>query len=454
MKATQELLDRLVCDYFADPAKRRRVAKGEALIELNAPNDKLYYVHSGVFAGCVFGEDELGDEQWLEIFRSGPGSFVGVASFFSERRVALMRVSALVDADVSWIDLDTPPVDKETRGSVREQFIPVIMEELFNRQLNLGRTTQEREAALRRLHLAENLSTLGRLSAGIAHELNNAVGVVLRTSDHLAGFIGALLQKTSSDKFAWFQDGLTSGQQHSSETVRAQGKKFADVFGIPYEQAKNLARIVGGNTLEKLPEDLDTVISLWETGRACHDMQLAARHAANIVKSVKQLGGQNQQRADGTDVNTSVLEAVSLLQSDLRKVAVTYDLAENLPFIWGNSTELVQIWINIIRNACEALCENGTPDPRIHVVTRAHRRGVEVVLGNNGPPIPEEMRKKLFLPHITSKGGSGMGMGLGLYIVKRIVDSYSGELAVVSGEKGTRFSIRLPLRHEEFVIDA
>lgn len=454
MKKTQELLDRLVCDYFADPAKRRRVAKGETLIELNSHNDKLYYVHSGVFAGNVFAEDDLGDEHWLEIFRSGPGSFVGVASFFSERRITWMRVSALTDAEVSWIDLATAPIEEEGRGSVREQFIPVIMEELFNRQLNLGRTTQERESALRRLHLAENLSTLGRLSAGIAHELNNAVGVVLRTSDHLTRFIEGLLRDNYPDKAVWFEDGLASGQQYSSETVRRQGKKIAEAFGVSYEQAKNLARIMGDRELKQVPDDLDQVISLWETGQACHDMQLAARHAASIVKSVKQLGGQNQQRADGVDVNLSLQEAVSLLQSDLRKVAVTCDFEPDLPLIWGNSTELVQIWINIIRNACEALRENLTPGPAVSITTSAHKRGVEVTLSNNGPPIPDEIAKRLFLPHITSKGSSGMGMGLGLYIVKRIVDSYSGELHVESDIRGTRFSIRLPLRHEEFEIDA
>ena len=456
MRMSQELHDRLLRDYFSDPAKRRRVVKGESIIKPDTFNDKLYYIRSGYFAGTILGEDELGDELPLELFRSGPGSFIGVASFFSEKRRTFMEVRAVEDAEVSWIDLATQPVGKEMFGSIHEQFLPVILEELVNRQLNLSRATQEHETALRRLHLAENLSTLGRLSAGIAHELNNAIGVVSRTGDHLRDVLEKYLRAAHPDMIAWFETGAGNGQEYGSDVVRRRGKDLAERFAIPYDKAKDLARIVGDSPLETLPADLDKMLFLWETGRACHDMQLAARHAAGIVKSVKELGGSTQQRADGVDVNTTLRESVSLLQSYLRKVTVTYDLAPDLPPIWGNTTELVQIWVNILRNACEALDGSGVPEPGVRISTSAHRRGVVVSLANNGPPIPDELLRRLFQPHITTKKGSGssMGMGLGLYIIKRMVDSYSGELLVDSTPELTTFSVRLPLRHEELAIDA
>lgn len=458
MSTSKELHVRLLRHYFSNPAKRRFVAKGESIIEANARNDKLYYIRSGVFAGSIPDKDELGDERPLELFRSGPDSFVGVASFFSDEKLTTLRVSAVTDAEVSWMDSETRPVEKERYGSIREQFMEVILDELVNRQINLGRTTQERESALRRLHLTESLSTLGRLSTGIAHELNNAVSVFSRTADHLQTVLEELLRKAYPDMVNWFEHGARSGQEYGSDVVRRRGRELADRFALPYDKAKELARIVGDGPVASLPADLDRMLFLWKTGRDCHDMRLAARHAGSIVKSVKELGGAAQQRVDGIDVNVTLRESVSLLQSYLRKVAVIYELDPDLPFIWANASELVQIWVNILRNACEALDGWGAPSPTVRIRTCAYRRGVEVCLSNNGPPIPGELLSRLFQPHITTKkgvgAGSSMGMGLGLYIVKRLVDSYCGELLVDSNKDMTLFTVRLPLRHEEIAIDS
>lgn len=457
MNTSKLLHDRLVSDYFSDPEKRIRVPKGKSLLEPGQYNDRLYFVHSGVFAGSIPGEDELGDELWLELFRSGPGSFMGVASFFSDHKITFMRVRAVSEGEVSWIDNDTPPVNPAEYGGISEQFMSVILKELIHRQLTLHKTAQERESAMRRVHLSENLSTLGRLSAGIAHELNNAVGVLGRSADHLQSVLEEQLRRNHPEESEWFERGAQVGQQVGSDVVRRRGKELEGRFGISYEQAKILARIVGEDPIDSLPGNLDNALFLWEAGRSCYDMKLAARHAAGIVKSVKDLGGATQQRGDGVDVNTTVHEAVSLLQSTLRKVTVSYSLAQDLPTIWGAATELVQIWINIIRNAWEAMRDSGTPEPSISITTRAHKRGVEVILANNGPAIPEGILRNIFQPHITTKrsgGGDSMCMGLGLYIIKRLVDSYSGDLHVESGPDMTLFSVRLPLRHETLDIDS
>ncbi len=443
-------LERLSRAYFNDPARRKRLAKGEVLIEQDSLNTRLFFVISGMMAGTVPVEDEMGDEIRVELFRSGPSSFIGVHSFFSATHIAPMRVTAVADTELAWLDHNTPPVDEAQYGSLRRQLLPVIMEELAQRQLNLSRTAREREAAMHRLHLSENLSTLGRLSAGIAHELNNAVGVVSRTADHLSGAFSLLLQTHQPEMAAWFELGLREGQRFDSETVRRRGREMAERFGIPYEAAKTLAKICGNETPDALPDDPDLALSLWETGRACHDMRLAARHASDIVRSVKELGGADRERMPGIDVNATLREALSLLHSNLRKVPVEHSFASDLPFIWGNASELTQMWINIIKNACDALVMAKTPTPRISVATAPHKNGVEVILANNGPEIPGQLRRKLFQPHITTKRGHGgaMGLGLGLYIVKRLVDSYCGDMEVQSGPEETRFIIRLPLRHE------
>ena len=444
-----ELTAQLRRDYFSDPSRHVRIAKGEKLMETGQPNERLYYIISGIMAGTIPGEDDLGNEEQVELFRSGPGDFIGVVSFFSQSGTAFMCISAVTDAELAWIDLRTQPVNPEKNGSIRRQFLPIILHELVQRQISLSHTARERESALRRLHLAENLSTLGRLSAGIAHELNNAIGVLSRSAEHVQHVLANLLSQSNPDTLVWFERGVAAGQEFSSETVRRQGRDLAKKFDLPYDKAKKLARIMGDVPLQTLPDNLDAALELWETGRVCHDMHLAAHHAGSIVKSVRELGGSSQQRAEGIDVNATLREAGSLLKSSLRKVRVSYELDEALPPIWGNSTELAQIWINILRNGCDALDEAKTPNPSIHIETLGHRRGVQVTISNNGPRIPDEMRRRLFQPHITTKGGS-MGMGLGLYLIKRLVDSYCGELLVASTDVETRFTIHLPLEHRGF----
>ena len=103
---------------------------------------------------------------------------MGVHSFFSRSYVSYCRLQALEPCDIAWIDCDIQPQETEQYGSLTEQFMPVIMEELKQRQLKINRAYLEQVRIERQLLKAETMSTLGELAAGVAHELNNAIGVV------------------------------------------------------------------------------------------------------------------------------------------------------------------------------------------------------------------------------------------------------------------------------------
>lgn len=454
--AWEGLIARFRRDYFSDPERRMHLQAGATLMEQDAPNERLYFVISGRFVGTIRAEDDLGEEQQVEVFEAAEGDFLGVNSFFSWTGHASTRVTAVTNAELAWIDHQTQPVEPERYGGIRKQFVPLIVEESSRRQLRLIRFVREREAAMRRLHLVEQYSTLGRLAAGLAHELNNAVGVMEHASEQLVRDFQQLLQRYEPGLAAWFERGLASGQTLSSDQVRRRARQLMQRHAVSYDVAKELARMGGEEELTELPEPLEEGATLWQAGRDFHDMRLAARHAAAIVRSVKQLGGGGRQREEGVDINATLQEALALLQSDLRQVAVVFRPDPDLPPIWGNASELVQMWANIIKNGWDALKEAQTPDPRLTLSALRHGRGVEVVLANNGPQIPEALRARLFQPNITTKHGTGtsMGLGLGLYIVKRLVDSYNGELLLESEPHETRFIIRLPLRHKEIDIPA
>ncbi|HIU18139.1 MAG TPA: cyclic nucleotide-binding domain-containing protein [Candidatus Avidesulfovibrio excrementigallinarum] len=446
------LTRRVFLDYFNTPSRRVRLKKGDILFDQDQFNDRLYLIISGDFSGTVRMEDELGKERQAALFRNGPNTFVGVLSFFSHHKLTATRVTCVSDGEVAWISRNTPPVNPEQHGSLLTQFVPLIIEELQHRQSRLAQTTQEREAALHRLHLAEKLSTLGQLSAGLAHELNNAIGVILRTSDQLSTALGEHLRRTMPEEAGWFDRGLRQGQIHSSAVVRERARQLEKDGGLDYATAKRLARVLGPDDPGRLPDDLDTCLSLWETGQACHDMLFAAQHAASIVRSIKQLGGASDALPrQEIDLGSSLHEALALVQSDRRQINIEMDLEPGLPLISGNVSELTQIWVNIIKNACEALKEARTSTPRITICARANRqRSIEVAICNNGPQIPDHLLDKLFLPNITTKrtgSAVGQGLGLGLCIVKRLVDSYYGELRVETSPSQTCFRVILPLNH-------
>ena len=453
VESWDHLIERITRDYFADPSRRLHLAPGDVLMEQDARNNRLYCILEGAFSGTIRSENELGEAEQLELFRAARGEFLGVNSFFSRTGLSSTRVTCLEPGLLAWVDRATPPVNEAEYGSLRKQFIPLILEELAHRQKRLSQTARERETALRRLHVAEKFSTLGELSTGLAHELNNAVGVLVRSSDHLKGVLGDLLAKHEPHLAHWFEAGASRGQRLGSEAVRKRARELAASLHMDPGLARTLARMVGDDPVTDVPDNLEAGLVLWETGRDCYDMQLAARHAASIVRSVKQLAGSDQTRLEEVDLNTSLLEALALLQSEVRQVSVEQRLAPNLPPIWGNGSELVQIWINIIKNGCDALKEMRQAHPRITLTTFQHNRlSLEVVLSNNGPPIPPTLKSRLFQPNITTKKGAHgtMGLGLGLCIVKRIVDSYGGELFVESEADETCFHVILPLRRPSF----
>lgn len=187
-------------------------------------------------------------------------------------------------------------------------------------------------------------------------------------------------------------------------------------------------------------------------------MKLAVRHATAIVRSVRLLGGGNTRREEGVNVADSLTEAVALVKSSLRGVDFEMVLPprDSVPGIFADMTELVQIWINLLQNACDALKIENTPNPAIHVECRVEKisskdqtshttREILVSVTDNGPGVPKDLHEKIFRPNFTTKKkGLSFGLGLGLTIVRRIVDSYGGRIRLESVPGHTVFTIIIP----------
>lgn len=446
-------LERINRVYFSDTSRRLTYKRGEVFLRQDEACERLFLIIRGEVVAYQYNAENVR----YEIFRVSAGSYIGVQSFFSQRYAVSSEMVAETDVELAYIDTGTPAVEAERYGSLTEQFVPAMLHELAARNSRVFERTVEKETALKQMHRAEMSATLGQLAAGIAHELNNAIGVLARKTDFVLEFVQNELE-SQAEKQAIFDKGLNYSAVTSSEEIRKLAREFEEDYDLPRDIAKVLVRIAGTREgakqlSKKFIAELENNAKYWELGHDLHDMRVAAKHAASIVRSVKLLGGgSNIVREAGVSVHESLCEAIALLKSHLRDVRLESKIGEkeDCPTICADMTELVQVWVNITKNACDALKLAGTPNPEVRIQLRVVPTGtlrgfIEVSITDNGPGVPESLHKKIFQPDFTTKkNGLQFGLGLGLAIVRRIVDSYTGEILLESVPGKTTFSIHLP----------
>lgn len=248
------------------------------------------------------------------------------------------------------------------------------------------RTEQRRYE--RFVHQSQKLDTVGGMVAGIVHEVNNPLAYV-RSNLHALLGVAALVEKRKDAFEADDREALTEMRDIVDETL---------------DGVERIARIVGG---------------LRRFSRADADEELPV------------------------DLNAVARQAIRLAELGARSdVVLVSRLAETLPAVKGSADRLGQVVLNLLLNARQAI--EGRPFGRILVETLAQHGGVELLVSDNGPGIPEEIQDRIFDPFFTTKGPAE-GTGLGLSIAFDIVRDHGGSLEIASrpGE-GARFIVRLP----------
>jgi len=444
-----ERLKYLKATYFNEPTKRITLKRGDILLKHEQKNSRLYLVEEGLLAGYIHGNSGIKDK----VFTTGKNLFVGVHSFFSDSDESYAEVVAEKDSVLAYIDNDDYTGD--SRKQLSFDFQPVLVHELSSRQMFLHRVMQEKETALKKLFQAEKMASLGQMAAGIAHELNNTIGVIQGNIEWLGDEVFSYLRGANDkDILEYFKLGLEKGSQVSSKDARAERKKLAGEYKISEALAKKMSRIgLQRGELTKyrdkqhFNEYAEELYHAWQLGTAIHDMLLASRHSRHVLSTVKQLAVTNQERVE-VQVNETIDESLTLLKSLIRRVNVEKNFGILEP-INANQGELVQIWINIIKNSCESMLNAGTENPFLQISSEQRNDLITVKIIDNGPGIPHDMKDKIFQPNFTTKkGGLSFGLGLGLSIVQRLVDSYNGKIEVESTSKKTEFKIHLPVSNE------
>jgi signal transduction histidine kinase len=337
---------------------------------------------------------------------------------------------------------------------------------------NLELAYLQQEVMLRQ---SERLATLGRLSAGMAHELNNPAAVARHGAEQLRTSIARLERA----QFALGAGNLSDEQHDVIAGLEKEAEKRAKNPGAldpisrsdleqevehwlhqngiqdPWEHAPTLVAMgLLASDLEDLTKSFDPsvtpiVIDYFGGKFTAHslleEIGHGARRIAEIVKALKGYSYMDQAPVQLVDVREGLDDTLVMLSSRLRDgIDVDLDYAENLPRIQGYGSELNQVWTNLIDNAISAMGGEGPLE------LKAYRddKWVVVEVADSGPGIPIEVQEKIFDPFFTTRA-PGEGTGLGLSISHGIVvEKHRGQISVDSKPGVTRFTVKLPVADE------
>ena len=286
----------------------------------------------------------------------------------------------------------------------KEQLIEKVVK--LQKQIEQLEVNQRRfENALResqqQLQQAQKMETLGTLVAGVAHEINNPINLIMYNIP--------LIQKIWTD----FMPVLMEKKQMEP------GRKFG---GFDYDfLADNLVQLVD-------------------------DMELAAHRVTKTVADLKNFSKQsNVAEKAPMQINTAVKNAMRLVQPTLRKSSVHIDLnlAEDLPDIEGNLQSIEQITLNILINAVQAI-DHSQGEIEITTGFQVKDGRVYIQIADNGRGISPSISDKIFLPFVTDKHSEG-GTGLGLSVSYSLVQAHEGEIVFETQQgNGSLFTVYLP----------
>lgn len=316
----------------------------------------------------------------------------------------------------------------------------------------------------------EKMLSLGRLAAGLAHELNNPASALARSAKELNGRLFEL----EATALALGAVGLTRERIELVNSVRKECEQTGARLALsPLERADHEERVeqwlagrgvrgdvvtalaetpVSIESLEKLAANVEPdalEFALHSIGAACraqrllHEVEIAAARVHTLVAAIKGFTHMDQSNIPKpVDIGKGLADTLAVLAGKARRksVQVSIDVPEGLPTVHGLGGELNQVWSNLLDNAIDAVPES---QGRVDITARVDGTCVVVRVTDNGPGVPADIRERIFEPFFTTKP-QGEGTGLGLDIALQLVRQHEGEIELDSKPGHTEFKVSLP----------
>ncbi|MBO6516431.1 MAG: GHKL domain-containing protein [Bacteroidia bacterium] len=309
---------------------------------------------------------------------------------------------------------------KKNNDLTRNQNL-VLEEKVHQRTLELEVMNSDLQETLSNLkstqgHLieAEKMASLGHLTAGIAHEINNPINYV-------------------------------------SSNVEPLRQDLGDILTI-LNDYKDIAQNGDNEELKKLldkEKDMDLDYSIQEMKDLLNGIEEGAKRTSEIVTGLKNFSRTDEDEAQSADVNNGLRSTITILKSELKGIETTLDLG-SVPHIKCYLGKLNQVFMNLIDNAIDAIKEKFPESDEGKLIVRSEHvdNKVVITIQDNGCGMPEEVSKNIFDPFYTTKD-VGKGTGLGLSITYGIMEKHNGTISVDStiGE-GSTFTIELPITNQ------
>jgi signal transduction histidine kinase len=387
----------------------------------------------------------------------------------------LRNIPVIVISALDELDSAVRCIEMGAEDYLPKQFNPVFLKARLDASLRRKKLRDLEQAYLRQevmLRQSEKLATLGRLSAGMAHELNNPAAAAQRgveqirsaferhLSAHLTldganlstaqaailqGLFGVIL--TCKDRVSAL-DAITQSDREAELEQWLEDKGVEDAWELAPAlvtmgySADELAQLETNFTAKQLPPVLTWLVTGFTIFNILDEIGEGTRRISEIVKALKTYTYLDQAPVQNVDLHTGLENTLVMLRSRLKQgIIVHRQYAQDLPPIEAYGSELNQVWTNIIDNAIAAM--NGHGEITLH--TRREGNWVVVEITDNGPGIPQNIQSQIFDPFFTTKP-PGEGTGLGLNISHNIiVQKHKGEISVTSQPGKTCFQIKLPL---------